>query len=456
MCYALSPTRDPASPRRVEDGRPFSLAFSLPAELGCPHEIAFVTGNRISRMRLHPFRAVRPAPELAERVASVPYDVVNRTEAAALAEGNPHSFLHVGRSDIDLPGDVDPYDPRIYAQAREALDRFQADGTLVREATPSLYLYRQLMDGRSQVGVVGCVHIDDYEQDIIRKHENTRQDKEDDRTRHVLTLRANAEPVFLTYRGRSEIDALTAPLMAAPPLYDFTAADGVRHTVWRVPETDPLLDAFRRVPLAYVADGHHRSASAWRAGRELRNAPSQHRGDGEYNWFLAVLFPAEQLRILPYNRVVRDLNGLEAAAVLARLSRLGRLTTTDRGTPDRPGSFGIFLKNAWYLLELDEATIDRTDPIASLDVSLLQDRILGPILGIGDPRTDKRIDFVGGIRGTEELERRVRSGEMAIAFSLYPTTLEQLMRVSDAGQIMPPKSTWFEPKLRSGLFVHTL
>jgi len=223
-----------------------------------------------------------------------------------------------------------------------------------------------------------------------------------------------------------------------------------------VPETDPLLDAFRRVPAAYVADGHHRSASAWRAGRELRNAPSQHRGDGEYNWFLAVLFPAEQLRILPYNRVVRDLNGLDAAHVLARLSRLGRLTTTDRGTPDRPGSFGVFLKNEWYLLELEEATIDRTDPIASLDVSLLQDRILGPVLGIGDPRTDKRIDFVGGIRGTEELERRVRSGEMAIAFSLYPTTLEQLMSVSDAGKIMPPKSTWFEPKLRSGLFVHTL
>ena len=406
-------------------------------------------------MRLHPFRAVRPTPELAERVASVPYDVVNRAEAAALAEGNPYSFLHVGRSDIDRPGDVDSYDPRIYAQARKALDRFQADGTLVRESAPSLYLYRQIMEGRSQVGVVGCVHIDDYEQDIIRKHEKTRQDKEDDRTRHVLTLRANAEPVFLTYRGRSEIDALTAPLMTAAPLYDFTAPDGVRHTVWRVPDADQLLNAFRGVPVAYVADGHHRSASAWRAGRELRNAPSHHRGDGEYNWFLAVLFPAEQLRILPYNRVVRDLNGLDAADVLARLSRLGRLTTTDRGTLDRPGSFGVFLKNAWYLLELDEATIDRTDPIASLDVSLLQDRILGPILGIGDPRTDKRIDFVGGIRGTEELERRVRSGEMAIAFSLYPTTLEQLMSVSDAGKIMPPKSTWFEPKLRSGLFVHT-
>jgi uncharacterized protein (DUF1015 family) len=407
-------------------------------------------------MRLHPFRAVRPTPELAERVAAVPYDVVNRAEAAALAEGNPYSFLHIGRSDIDLPADVNPYDARIYARAREALDRFQAEGTLIREATPSLYLYRQVMDGRAQTGIVGCVHIDDYEQDIIRKHEKTRPDKEDDRTRHVLALRANAEPVFLTYRGQPEIEALTAPLTAGQPLYDFSAPDGVRHTAWRIPDSGPFLDAFRKVPHAYVADGHHRSASAWRAGRELRNAPAQHRGDGEYNWFLAVLFPAEQLRILPYNRVVRDLGELGPAGVLARLARLGHLVTTDEPAPTRPGSIGIYLKNAWYRLDLDEATIDRTDPIGSLDVSLLQDRVLTPILGIGDPRTDKRIDFVGGIRGTAELERRVRSGEMAIAFSLYPTTLDQLIAVSDAGQIMPPKSTWFEPKLRSGLFVHTL
>jgi len=407
-------------------------------------------------MRLHPFRALRPAPELAERVAAVPYDVVNRSEAAALAAGNPHSFLHVGRSDIDLPADVDPYDPRIYSKARDALDRFQADGTLLREAQPSLYLYQQTMDGRSQTGVVGCVHIDDYERDIIRKHEKTRRDKEDDRTRHVLTPRANAEPVLLTYRARSDVRALAEPVLASPPLYDFTAPDGVRHTVWRITDPAPFVDAFRQIPIAYVADGHHRSASAWRAGRELRNAPPQHRGDGEYNWFLAVLFPADELRILPYNRVVRDLAGLLASDVLARLSHLGRVSVTDDPDPPRTGTFGVFLMDRWYRLELNEATIDRSDPIASLDVSLLQDRVLGPILAIGDPRTDKRIDFVGGIRGTAELERRVRSGEMAIAFSLYPTTLEQLMAVSDAGQIMPPKSTWFEPKLRSGLFVHTL
>ena len=407
-------------------------------------------------MRLHPFRALRPVPELAERVASVPYDVVNRGEAVALAAGNPYSFLHVGRSDIDLPEDVDPHDPRIYAKAREALERFQADGTLIREAEPALYLYRQVMDGRAQTGVVGCVHIDDYEHDVIRKHEKTRQDKEDDRTRHVLTLRANAEPVFLTYRGDAGIQALAAPLTGRPPLYDFTAPDGVRHTVWRVADPAPFVDAFRAVPLAYVADGHHRSASAWRAGRELRGAPPQHRGDGEYNWVLAVLFPADELRILPYNRLVRDCCGMGPPEVLARLTRVGRVSVTDDPVPPRPGTFCFVLLNAWYRLDLDEATIDRSDPIASLDVSLLQDRVLGPILAVGDPRTDKRIDFVGGIRGTGELERRVRSGEMAIAFSLYPTTLEQLMAVSDAGQIMPPKSTWFEPKLRSGLFVHTL
>jgi uncharacterized protein (DUF1015 family) len=407
-------------------------------------------------MRLSPFRAVRPVPELAERVAAVPYDVVNRTEAAALADGNPYSFLHVCRSDIDLPGNMDPHDPRIYAKAREALDRFQAEGTLIREAEPSLYLYRQIMEGRAQIGVVGCVHIDEYEQDIIRKHEKTRADKEDDRTRHVLALHANAEPVFLTYRGRPDIDALTRSILLTVPLYDFTAADGVRHTVWRITDPAPFLAAFRTVPHAYVADGHHRSASAWRAGRELRNAPAQHRGDGEYNWFLAVLFPAEQLRILPYNRVVRDLAGQGTARVLARLAHVGHVTTTSDPLPPRPGTFCFFLANEWYRLELDERTIDRADPIASLDVSLLQDRVLGPILDIGDPRTDERVDFVGGIRGTDELERRVRSGEMAIAFSLYPTTLEQLMAVSDAGKIMPPKSTWFEPKLRSGLFVHTL
>jgi uncharacterized protein (DUF1015 family) len=407
-------------------------------------------------VRLQPFRAVRPKPELASSVAAVPYDVVNRSEAAELARGNPHSFLHVGRSDIDLPDDTDPHDPRIYAKAREALDRFLAQGVLVRDEEPALYLYRQIMNGRVQTGVVGCVHVDDYERNIIRKHEKTRPDKEDDRTRHVVTLNAHAEPVFLTYRENGAVDKLAERVLTSSPLYDFTAPDGVRHTVWQVADPAPWVEAFRRVACAYVADGHHRCASAWRAGKERRSANPRHHGDEEYNWFLAALFPAGQLAILPYNRVVRDLAGKSPTQVLRELGRIGKLTATAQPTPRRPGSFCFYLERSWHLLELDEQSIDPRDPIGSLDVSLLQDRVLGPILGIGDPRTDKRIDFVGGIRGTEELERRVDSGEMAIAFSLYPTTLDQLMAVSDAGAVMPPKSTWFEPKLRSGLFVHEL
>jgi uncharacterized protein (DUF1015 family) len=407
-------------------------------------------------VRLHPFDAVRPSPELAPKVASVPYDVVNREEAAELAQGNPDSFLHVGRSDIDLPAGTDPHDSRIYAKAREALEGLLARRVLIRDGQRVLYLYRQIMSGRAQTGVVGCVHIDDYEHNVIRKHEKTRQDKEDDRTRHLLTLGAHAEPVFLTYRGRTEIDVLSEPVLATEPLYDFTAPDGVRHTVWRIADPQPWIEAFRAVPHAYVADGHHRSASAWRAGKELRAANRDHRGDEEYNWFLAALFPADQLTILPYNRVVRDLNRRSPAQVLHALRGVGRMSPADHPRPPRPGMFCVYLADAWYRVEFDEESIDRRDPIASLDVSLLQDRVLSPILGVGDPRTDRRIDFVGGIRGTGELERRVNSGEMAIAFSLYPTTLEQLMAVSDAGAVMPPKSTWFEPKLRSGLFVHTL
>ncbi len=407
-------------------------------------------------MRLHPFKALRPAPALAAKVAAVPYDVVTREEAAQLAAGNAHSFLHVGRSDIDLPADTDPHDDRVYASARAALDRMVSEGTLLREDEPSLYVYRQEMDGRVQTGVVGCVHVDDYERDVIRKHEKTRKDKEDDRTRHVLTLDANAEPVFLTYRGTPDVTRLVERAVQEAPLYDFTASDGVRHTVWRVRDTRPVTEAFGNIPVAYVADGHHRSASAWRAGRERRGLNSNHFGNEEYNWFLAVLFPADQLRILPYNRVVRDLSGQTPAEVLGRLGALGTLRETADPVPPRAGSFAIYLDGRWHLLELDARSVDASNPIGSLDVSLLHDRILGPILGIGDPRTDQRVDFVGGIRGTAELERRVDSGEMALAVSLFPTTLDQLMSVSDAGAIMPPKSTWFEPKLRSGLFVHTL
>ncbi len=406
-------------------------------------------------MRLKAFRALRPRPDLVARVAAVPYDVVNRAEAAALAEGNPDSFLHVGRPDIDLPPDADPHDPRSYAAAKAALDRLVARGVLVRDPEPALFLYRQQLDGRAQTGVVGCVHVDDYERDVIRKHEKTRRDKEDDRTRHVLALAAHAEPVFLAYRPRPDLDRMQAVAAAGPPLYDFTAPDGVRHTVWRVPDPARWIDAFAAVPVAYVADGHHRSASAWRAARERRAAAGSN-GAAEYDWFLAVLFPSSELRILPYNRLVKDLRGLTPAGFRDRLAVLGRVEATADAVPPAPGSFCFFLEGGWTRLTLDPASIDRRDPVGSLDVSLLQERILGPILGIGDPRTDTRIDFVGGIRGAGELERRVRSGEMALGISMYPTTIDQLLAVADAGKIMPPKSTWFEPKLRSGLFVHEL
>jgi uncharacterized protein (DUF1015 family) len=381
--------------------------------------------------------------------------VVSREEAAKLAEGNPLSFLHVGRSDIDLPPDVDPYDPAVYATARANLDRLMREGVLEQEARPVLFLYQQTMQGRSQVGVVGCVHIDDYATDIIRKHEKTRRDKEDDRTRHVLTLDANAEPVLLTFRDEARLAGLIAEGIRGPKLYDFTAADGVRHQVWRVADSGPWVDAFAAVPVAYVADGHHRCASAWRAGQELRTAAAG-QDEAEYEWFLATLFPASQLRILPYHRLVRDLNGLSPEQFLARLAEVGRVEEARQADPAAPGTIGFYLGGRWYQLTLPPDSIDRRDPIRSLDAALLEERVLGPILDIGDIRTDKRIDFVGGIRGTAELERRVNSGAMALAIALYPVTVEQLMTVSDAGAIMPPKTTWFEPKLRSGLFVHTL
>lgn len=407
-------------------------------------------------MRFNPFKAVRPDPRFVREVAAVPYDVVNRDEAAALAEGNPRSFLHVGRSDIDLPPETDPHDHRVYTGAREALERMIAEGTLLQDDEPSLFLYRLVRKGRAQVGVVGCVHIDDYETNIIRKHEKTRPDKEDDRTRHVLTLNANAEPVFLTYRARPDIDRLADSAMQQEPLYDFVADDDVRHTVWTISDTRRWSEVFGTVPLAYVADGHHRSASAWRAGRERRAANPGHHGAEEFNWFLAALFPEDQVEILPYHRLVRDLNGQSPDDLRQRLREIGRLEETDTPLPEEAGTLCLFFDDQWYRLTFPSDDIDSGDAIASLDVSLLHDRVLGPVFGIGDPRTDERIDFVGGSRGTSELERRVRSGAHAVAVAMFPTSVEQLLNVSDAGLVMPPKSTWFEPKLRSGLFVHLL
>ena len=405
-------------------------------------------------MRLHPFRALRPTSLVAAAVASPPYDVVSRTEAAALAKGNPLSFLHVVRSEIDLPDHVPPYDPRVYRMARENLDRLVRNGALVREREPALYLYRLTMEGHAQLGVVGCVHVDDYARDVIKKHETTRPDKEDDRVRHMLALDAHPEPVLLAYRGSETIARLEAEAVSRPPIYDFAGAGGMRHTVWTLEDLTPYVAAFDRLPGAYVADGHHRSASAWRAARASATEGPARRARDEREWFPAVLFPAEQLRILPYNRVVADLGGQTPTDVVRKLEAVGRLSAATTPSPSRAGSFCIYVARRWHLLELAESTIDRRDVLRSLDVTLLHERLLGPILGIGDPRTDPRLDFVGGLRGTAELEKRVDSGEAALAVSLHPTSIEQLMTVSDAGDVMPPKSTWFEPKLASGLFVH--
>jgi uncharacterized protein (DUF1015 family) len=407
-------------------------------------------------VRLARLRLIRPAPALAAAVASPPYDVVSRAEAAALARDNPLSFLHVCRAEIDLPDEVGPYDPRVYARARENLEALLGQGALLREPKPGLFLYRQVMEGRAQLGVVGGMRVDDYEADVIRRHENTRPEKEDDRTRHLLALDAQAEPVLLMYRGRPEIDRLVAETVTAAPLYDFATSDGVAHTVWPIPDPDPYESAFASVRSAYVADGHHRSAAAARAARRRRDENPRRRGDEAYEWLLAVLVPAAQLRILAYNRVIRDIGGRTVQALLAELSTWGPIQPTTDPVPPAPGVFCLYFGRRWWRLNLPGDSIDRSDPTGSLDVSLLQERLLGPVLGIVDQRTDPRIDFVGGIRGTRALEAPVDAGLAALAVSLYPTTVEQLMAVSDRGQIMPPKSTWFEPKLLSGLFVHPL
>jgi len=406
-------------------------------------------------MRVFPFAALRPAPGREAEVASVPYDVVNTEEARALADGRPHSFLHVVRSEIDLASDISPYDDAVYSQARRALDRLQSERILIRDQVVRMFLYAQTWNGVRQIGLVCCGHLDDYESNIIKKHEKTRKVKEDDRTRHVFATNANTGPVFLTYRDAVEIDALVSRDMKAQPIYAFTAPDGVEHTVWPVDDWQDYQSIFAGIPCAYVADGHHRAASAWRAGQERRKANPGHTGEEEYNRLLIVLFPASHLRILPYNRIVRDLNGLSAAEFEAKLRAVGALQrTSDTNIP--AGSFGIVMRDSQWLLSLDPASIDRNDPINSLDVALLQDRVLTPILGVGDPRSDDRIDFVGGIRGVDHLKKLIDGGEAAVAFIMHPTSIEQLMAVADAGLVMPPKSTWFEPKLRSGLLVHTL
>src|SRR5688500_15205215 len=408
--------------------------------------------------QLHPFRAWRPPAERAREVASVPYDVIDTAEARAMAKGHPHSFLHVIRPEIDLPEGVDVHSDAVYARGRENLERFIREVPFTEEDAPSLYVYRLRMDGRDQTGVVGCCSVDEYDQDKIRKHERTRPDKEDDRTRHVVEMFCQAEPIFLAYRDREAIDRLVARVMEAPPLYDFTAEDGVAHTLWHVGDAAALVEAFTHVPLLYVADGHHRSASASRARAHFKERNPRHTGQEEYNRVLATVFPSGQLKILPYNRLVTDLNGRSVLDFLKVLGERFPLTPDAPPSPSRHGDFAVCLPHdpglRWYGFRLPKS--DTASIIAALDVSLLQNEVLGPLLAIDDPRQSKRIDFVGGIRGTAELEKRVREGRAAAAFSLHPTSLDELMAVADAGEIMPPKSTWFEPTLRSGLFLHRL
>jgi uncharacterized protein (DUF1015 family) len=404
---------------------------------------------------IQPFRAYRPKAELAARVASVPYDVINTAEARQLAVGNPYSFLHVCRPEIDLPEGIDEHEDRVYATGAANLKRFIAEGILAREAEDSLYVYQQRMGGHVQSGLVALCSVREYEENRIKKHEFTRRDKEDDRTRHVSEQNANAEPVFLTYRAQAEIDAIVDDVTTTEPLYDITTPDEIVHIVWRIagPATiKRVLELFRGVDALYIADGHHRTASAVRYAQACRDRNPNPTGNEPYESFMAVLFPHNQLKILDYNRVVKDLNGLPSPQFFAKLSVKFGISFAQYREPSEPASFGMYLQRKWYTLKARAGSYPADDPIKRLDVSILQDNLLAPLLGIHDPRTDTRIDFVGGIRGMDELERRVDEG-YAVAFSLYPTLLDQLMDVADAGQVMPPKSTWFEPKLRSGLLV---
>lgn len=408
-----------------------------------------------------PFAAVRPLPAYAEQVAALPYDVMSSAEAREMAQGNPCSFLHVDKAEIDLDPSMDLYDARVYEKARENLERLVADGVCRQDEKPCFYIYRQMMDGRVQTGLVGCASIDDYRENVIKKHEFTRADKEADRIRHVDTCDANTGPIFLTCRPQARLHAILESWKASyTPVYDF-ARDGVQQTVWVVEDAAviaALSKAIANLEALYIADGHHRAASAVRVGEMRRAANPGYTGEEEFNFFLAVLFSSDDLAIMDYNRVVKDLNGCSEGEFLKKIEEKFEVAVYEEDGafhPTERHTFGLYLGGKWYCLTAKAGTFPEDDPVASLDVSILQENLLGPVLGIGDPRTDKRIDFVGGIRGLEELEKRANS-DMRLAFSMCPTTLEELMEIADAGKVMPPKSTWFEPKLLSGLFIHKL
>ena len=408
---------------------------------------------------LKPFRAIRPKKEFASSVAALPYDVMNTQEARIAVKDNPLSFLHVDKAEIDLPEGTYLYDKQVYLKARENLDALSEKGICIQDETENLYIYRQIMDGRAQTGVVGCASIDDYMNNIIKKHELTRADKEEDRINHVDYCDANTGPIFLTYRGNDTIDSVVAKYTASEAEYDFTTQDGIRNTVWVIDnkdDIDALTEAFRNIGYLYIADGHHRAASAVKVGMKRRQANPDYTGNEEFNFFLAVYFKSEDLAIMDYNRLIADYNGKTKEKLLSEIAEKFDIEKNDGiYHPEKKHTFGMYIDNEWYKLTAKDGTFDENDPVDRLDVSILQKNVITPVFGIEDPRTDKRIDFVGGIRGLGELERRCTI-DMQIAFSMYPTTLDDLMDIADAEKIMPPKSTWFEPKLLSGLFIHKL
>jgi len=412
--------------------------------------------------QIHAFKGYRPGKQNVKLVASRPYDVLNSSEAREEAKDNPWSFLHVVKPEIDLPVETNLYSDTVYEKGRENLEKLIAAGTFVQDEKEMLYIYGQTMFGKTQYGIVGCAAVEDYLNDVIRKHELTRPDKEEDRKNHIRVTNFNAEPVFFAYPDHVELDAIVQRVVSGEAEYDFTTDDGVGHHFWLMPESkdiDRVIELFdREIPFTYVADGHHRTAAAALVGQERKELHADHRGHEEYNFFLAVHFPASQLTIIDYNRVVKDLNGMGASAFLEELNEGFLIERKGRSSYKPVGlhNFGMYLEGNWYSLTARPGTYDDDDPIGCLDVTVLSEQVLGPLLNITDLRKSKRIDFVGGIRGLEALSRRVDSGEMAVAFALYPVTMKQLMAIADNGMIMPPKTTWFEPKLRSGLVIHSL
>lgn len=410
---------------------------------------------------VRPFKGIRPTKELVDKVAALPYDVMNTEEAREMVKGNPFSFLHVDKAQIDMPVGINQYDESVYKRARKNLDDMRANGTYIQDQKPCMYIYRQIMNGRVQTGIVGCTSIDDYINNIIKKHEHTRAEKEQDRVNHVDHCNSNTGPIFLTYKNVGEIDEIVAKWTSKDPEYNFVSEDGISHIIWVIDDlatVDRLETLFKSVEYLYIADGHHRAASAVRVGKMRREANPNYDGTEEFNFFLSVIFPADDLYIMDYNRVVKDLNGNSSEEFINKVSETFSVEQFEGEGAYRPegkGCVGMYLDKKWYKLTAKPGTYDPEDPVKSLDVSILQENVLRPVLGIEDPRTSDRIDFVGGIRGLGELERRVAEG-MKVAFAMNPTSITELMNIADAGKVMPPKSTWFEPKLRSGIFVHEL